>query len=77
MQLKEQTGNAEMFDVLKKKKRQKQKRSSTARRPKSSDTFSYLNQSLGHGHKGGCERVTIKKCGGERMIDIWREGSIG
>ena len=54
MQLKERTGNRDMFDVMKKHKKH-HKLGGPAQRPKkSADMFEYLNKSLSHGKKGEC-----------------------
>ena len=49
MQLKERTGNRDMFDVMKKK--HKLSAPAQKRPKKTANMFEYLNKSLGHGKK--------------------------
>lgn len=52
MELKQRAGNSDLFDVMKKEKRRKYKlKSGKKKATKNCDTFSYLNKSLGYGHK--------------------------
>lgn len=54
MQLKEKTGNRDMFDVMKKHKHHKLKKmkAGTKKQSRQADLFTYLNKSLAHGNRG-------------------------
>ena len=61
MQLKERTGNKDIFDVMKKQKHHKLKKLKAANKEskRAADLFSYLNKSLAHGNKGESEHDPV------------------
>ena len=61
MQLKERTGNKDMFDVMKKQKHHKLKKLKAANKEskRAADLFLYLNKSLAHGNKGESELYPV------------------